>query len=548
MNTATGQTLATGSALYSVTAEGPLAAGGSVAEQDSFTLPNGAAGAGPLQVTVTNDIYNQVTKFNPDGTPEASSTATVAPTSVLAPYPDLHVGGLAVGSSSVLQSGGTVTIDWNDSNVGNSAANGSWYDQITVSNAITGQTLVNTSQTYAGNSIAAGGTAPRSYSFVLPNGAAGVGQLGITVTADAGGSLLEYNSQGAIDTNRSASITAQSTLAGYPDLVPSGVEAPAIAQFGQSVSVTWTVSNDGNAPAQGSWSDQLYLSSQPTLGAGATLLATQSGTAHSPLAVGADYTSSAQATLPSAASLTAGTYYVIVVSDASQSVFETGSPGQAASSAVAISLPQLPALTVSGLPATAQTVDTGQAFELSWTVTDSGGGTATAPWTDEVVLSASGTLGSTDNQVLYSLVHSTSLASGQSYQTQASVTVPYGLSGPYTLFVVSDATDAVAQATRTGDLESDTLQVVATEPPTDLAVDGVTAPATAQSGQPITVGWRVTNLGTQTSTATTWSDEVFLSPSSTFSNSAIRAGHLRPQRFAGLGGRLRREPVSRYSR
>ena len=161
---------------------------------------------------------------------------------------------------------------------------------------------------------------------------------------------------------------------------------------------------------------------------------------------------------------------------------------------------------------------------MSWTVTDSGGGTATAPWTDEVVLSASGTLGSTDNQVLYSLVHSTSLASGQSYQTQASVTVPYGLSGPYTLFVVSDATDAVAQATRTGDLESDTLQVVATEPPTDLAVDGVTAPATAQSGQPITVGWRVTNLGTQTSTATTWSDEVFLSPSSTFSNSAIALG------------------------
>ena len=158
VNTATGQTLATGSGAYSVTAEGPLAAGGSVAEQDSFTLPNGAAGAGPLQVTVTNDIYNQVTKFNPDGTPEASSTATVAPTSVLAPYPDLHVGGLAVGSSSVLQSGGTVTIDWNDSNVGNSAANGSWYDQITVSNAITGQTLVNTSQTYAGNSIAAGGT------------------------------------------------------------------------------------------------------------------------------------------------------------------------------------------------------------------------------------------------------------------------------------------------------------------------------------------------------------------------------------------------------
>ena len=524
VNTTTDQTLATGTVLYNATAQGPLAAGGSVAQQYSFNLPNGAAGAGLLQVTVTNDIYNQVTKFNSNGTPEASSTATTTATSALAPYPDLHVGGLAVNSSSVLQSGGTVTIDWNDSNVGNAAAVGTWYDQVTVSNTTTNQTLVNTSQSYVSNSIAAGGMAARSYSFALPNGTAGVGQLSITVTADAGGSLLEYNAQGEIDTNRSASITAQSTLAGYPYLLPSGVEAPAIAQFGQSVSITWTVTNDGNAPAQGSWSDQLYLSSQPTLSAGATLLATQAGTAHSPLAVGGDYTSTAQVTLPSAASLTAGTYYLIVVSDANQSVFESGSPGQAASSGISISLPQLPALTVSGLPATTQIVDTGQALNLSWTVTNSGGGAATAPWTDEVVLSASGTLGSTDNQVLYSLVHAANLPSGQSYQTQASVTIPYGLSGPYTLFVVSDATDAVAQATRAGDFESASLQVVATEPPTDLAVDGVTAPVFAQSGQPITVGWRVTNLGTQTTTATTWSDEVFLSPSSTFGRLAIPLG------------------------
>ncbi len=481
-------------------------------------------GAGPLQVTVTNDIYDQVTKFNSNGTPETSSTATTTATSALAPYPDLHVGGLAVNSSSVLQSGGTVTIDWNDSNVGNAAAIGTWYDQVIVSNTTTNQTLVNTSQSYVSNSIAAGGMAARSYSFALPNGTAGVGQLSITVTADAGGSLLEYNAQGEIDTNRSASITAQSTLAGYPYLLPSGVEAPAIAQFGQSVSVTWTVTNDGNAPAQGSWSDQLYLSSQPTLSAGATLLATQSGTAHSPLAVGADYTSTAQVMLPSAAGLTAGTYYLIIVSDANQSVFESGSPGQAASAGISISLPQLPALTVSGLPATTQTIDTGQALSLSWTVTNSGGGAAAAPWTDEVVLSASGTLGSTDNQVLYSLVHAANLPSGQSYQTQASVTIPYGLSGPNTLFVVSDATDAVAQATRAGDFESASLQVVATEPPTDLAVDGVTAPVLAQSGQPITVGWRVTNLGTQTTTATTWSDEVFLSPSATFGSSAISLG------------------------
>ena len=43
--------------------------------------------------------------------------------------------------------------------------------------------------------------------------------LSITVTADAGAAvMLDYNSNGTPDTNRSASITAQSTLGSYPDL------------------------------------------------------------------------------------------------------------------------------------------------------------------------------------------------------------------------------------------------------------------------------------------------------------------------------------------
>ena len=187
--------------------------------QASFTLPNGGTGVGQLQVTVTTDYYDQVLEYDADGNPAyGNNQATASFTSSLAPYPELHVGNLSVDNASSLQSGGTVTVDWNDSNLGDAPASGGWYDQIQVVNTTTGQTLVNTDQTYGSNSISAGGSTPRSYSFTLPNSAPGVGQLSITVTADAGLSLLEYNSSGVIDTNRSASITAQSTLAPYPDL------------------------------------------------------------------------------------------------------------------------------------------------------------------------------------------------------------------------------------------------------------------------------------------------------------------------------------------
>ena len=139
VNTTTAQTLATAAVLYNETSRGPLAAnGGSAAQQYTLQLPNGAAGVGQWQITVTNDIYDQVTKFNANGTPEASSTATLATTSSLAPYPDLHATGVAVDPSSVLRSSGTVTVDWNDSNVGDGTASGSWYDQIQVVNTTTG--------------------------------------------------------------------------------------------------------------------------------------------------------------------------------------------------------------------------------------------------------------------------------------------------------------------------------------------------------------------------------------------------------------------------
>ena len=415
VNTTTGQTLVNTNQTY---IGNSIASGqqcGAIVQL--FTCPTGHAGVGQLSITVTADAGGSLPEYKLDGTPDTNRSASVAAQSTLALYPDLHVAGLAVDPSSVLQSGGTVTVDWNDSNVGNASASGSWYDQVTVVNTTTSQTIVNTNQTYGGNSISAGSSAARSYSFSLPNGLVGVGQLSITVTADAGGNLPEYKQDGiarqqsfgehcrAVDsrplsqpggrhglgpghepcwasrsrsswtdvnqgtaaatgswvdriylyslahrhqpclarqrafhrharrrgnrppisatvnlpTNQAGSfylgvttdyfdqvieastvrqnttISSQPTLIEAPDLVAESVQSSATtAQFGQPISVTWTVQNDGNAAATGSWSDQLYLSSQPTLNASAAAFYQQSESANAPLAVGASYSTTAQ--------------------------------------------------------------------------------------------------------------------------------------------------------------------------------------------------------------------------------------------------------------
>ena len=73
VNTTTRQTLVTAPVLYNETSRGPLSAGGFAGQQYSFQLPDGAAGTGPLQITVTNDIYNQVTEFNPTARPRRTA-------------------------------------------------------------------------------------------------------------------------------------------------------------------------------------------------------------------------------------------------------------------------------------------------------------------------------------------------------------------------------------------------------------------------------------------------------------------------------------------
>ena len=75
-----------------------------------------------------------------------------------------------------------------------------------------------------------------------------------------------------------------------PDLVVSSV-TPSVssANFGDTLTVGWTVTNNGTAGATGPWVDNVYLSTTPTLGAGAIYLGSFTEENSGALAAGGSY-------------------------------------------------------------------------------------------------------------------------------------------------------------------------------------------------------------------------------------------------------------------
>jgi RHS repeat-associated protein len=313
VNTTTGATLLSAA---SVPYTGPnIAINGSALQVYAFTLPDGAAGVGNIQVMVTANANHALVESN-----YTNNTASTSFSATLANYADLQVTGLGTTPTSP-QSGSTLTINWNDANSGNAAVNQSFSDQVQVVNTSTAQTLVNTAVFYnegAAGAISTGGFAPRSYSFQLPNGTPGTGTLQITVTTDVDHAIKEYDASGnPAYGNNSATTTITSTPASYPDLATSNVTAPATVVPGQQITVGWSLANIGSASANGPWTEQILLATDAA-GGNPTLLGALPYAG--PLAGGQSVPRTATVQIPTAL---AGNYWLVVSENPLGEVYET---------------------------------------------------------------------------------------------------------------------------------------------------------------------------------------------------------------------------------
>ncbi len=156
----------------------------------------------------------------------------------------------------------------------------------------------------------------------------------------------------------------------------------------------------------------------------------------------------------------------------------------------------LPDLAVSSLtiPAAAQTEQT---IEVSWTVTNSGDGSATGSWQDCVYLSEDDAIGG--DTLLGCFARPSEPASGGHYDTAGMVTIPGLLpDGDYWIIVVADGNEELVESVEgveNNGLVSTSPIAIALAPRPDLQITGLTPPPDIPSGAMVEVVWTVTNMG-----------------------------------------------------
>ncbi len=433
----------------------------------------------------------------------------------------LAVSGLATVPSSGLQSSEKLVVMWTDTNTGTSAASGSFFDQIVITNTTTGDVLATSLVYYnaatLGN-LASGASTLQQYDFALPYGSSGVGQIQFTVTADANSNV----STAYGEPNRTATLTETSTLAAYPDLTASGVSpSESSARFGDTLSVSWTVTNLGAASATGPWVDNVYLSPAPALGTGAIYLSSTTEENPGMLAPNASYMAQSTVKLPVSSWLAAGTYYLVVLVDAGDVVNESNTTTQESSASITLAVPPPPDLSVASVTSSLTHAQPGQSETVSWLVYNVGTGSAYGSWTDSAYLSPDGKL--SDATLLGSVTRTDGLVPSSFYSDSITATLPASLAdGSYQVIAVADSQDVVTNDANRADTEGTAPQPLIFGH-VDLVPSITTATSSATSGTLLSVTWTTKNDGTA-ATLNGWVDQAYLSTTSQVTSSSLLLG------------------------
>lgn len=171
--------------------------------------------------------------------------------------------------------------------------------------------------------------------------------------------------------------------------------------WGETIAVSWTVTNQGSDTALGRWYDGFYLSSNATLDSSDIFITSrQVSTTESPLTAGASYTATQNITLPSGYT---DKPYLLAVTDYYNNYQREWNESN---NTKVIATLDLPDLVVSG----AQVKDAptwGETIAVSWTVTNQGPRVALGQWYDGFYLSSDAVFDSSDVYVSDRLVSTT---------------------------------------------------------------------------------------------------------------------------------------------
>jgi hypothetical protein len=166
----------------------------------------------------------------------------------------------------------------------------------------------------------------------------------------------------------------------------------------------------------------------------------------------------------------------------------------------------------------------GLPINVTWTVSNLGTrDTAVDTWTDQIVLTSDFIVGNADDIVLGTFTHSGGLAQNASYTQSQSITLPTDLNGNFRIGLLVDSGAAVLEPdTRFNSTVTTPFAISAAA--ADLAVEAISTPAAARTGDTVNFAWRVRNVGDAATSVGAWTDRVILSTGTTIDASSIALG------------------------
>ena len=490
---------------------GGLTPGQGYATNTTVNLPVGRYGQ--FYFYAVADLFNNVF----EGAFEDNNTTIAAyPTTVnLTPPPDLVPGFTSVPSTALASHG--LTVSYSVTNIGLTAPpNTGWADELYMST----------------NSAYDNTATPLGTAFVSPGnlqpGSSYSAQIGVTLSDTITGDYYLYlytdPYKQVFELNRTNNVVRSPNPVHIqslpPDIAPLYLTSPPHVNIASTMLISWGVTNQGlGDTANTHWNDRLILSHNPILGSSSDLILQTSagadGIPYNSLLPAPGFYSVSNAVFAVPGSVVPGSYYLFLVADYNQTLYEGTNKGNNVFGPVPITV----TADTADLQIAAATAPIGASactnVTVSYTVTNAGDlPPSSSFWYDAIYLSSTGIIDN-DARLLAYIQNKTNLLPGQSYSQTVPVSLPITTNGTYYVTVVADYFNFVSEPGLKGN-NAEVIEppmVAAPCPAADLVATNLIVPTTADEGESLTLTWTVTNVGGATANGrgNNWYDAVYLS-------------------------------------
>jgi subtilase family serine protease len=391
-----------------------LSAGNESVINSSFVVPNNSAN-GSQYLLLVADSYRYRLELNENNNVRAIPIEIITP--------DLAVSNLV--APAVAGIGDAVSLNWSLVNRGTVDSPATYYYN---------RVVVSRDSIFGNGDDQEIGTYNSYTPAITANGGSNLSTIGITIPTNLLGDYSLFlisdalNSIGDADRTNNVSAPAAITIT-RPNLTFESFTAPAILTRGSLFDVSWTVKNDLDTRANGSWQDYLYLSNDNILDSSDRLISLPTTALTNGLNGQSTYNINRTLKLEGVVD---GTYYLIAKTDAGNTQFETNENDNTSTLLVSVVSADLQANSVNAQDTAGNvitSVDLGKSFNVAWAVNTGALGRVNSTWNDAVYLSTDQVL-SADDKIVLVRTQTKSLNTSDNYGSSGSPVVDTRYSVP----------------------------------------------------------------------------------------------------------------------